>query len=129
MEYLLGSSLNQIQGWTTVQESYSRALEQRPLPSSLQSEEGLEVVEGELAGLLCAGQHAVGQLQLLLLQLQDPRLHGVLAQEPEMKLKAYEQSPEVEFRLPFFGFRRCVILAVCGQIWEIFLGTYDLRSS
>ena len=32
MENLLGSSLNQIQGWTTVQESYSHALEQRPLP-------------------------------------------------------------------------------------------------
>ena len=31
MENLLGSSLNQIQGWTTVRESYSRALEQRPL--------------------------------------------------------------------------------------------------
>ena len=28
MENLLGSSLNQIQGWTTVRESYSRALEQ-----------------------------------------------------------------------------------------------------
>ena len=27
----LGSSLNQIQGWTTVRESYSRALEQGPL--------------------------------------------------------------------------------------------------
>ena len=31
MENLLCSSLNQIQGWTTVQESYSRALEQGPL--------------------------------------------------------------------------------------------------
>ena len=30
-ENWLGSSLNQIQGWTTVRESYSRALEQRPL--------------------------------------------------------------------------------------------------
>ena len=31
MENWLGSSLNQIQGWTTVRESYSRALEQGPL--------------------------------------------------------------------------------------------------
>ena len=31
MENQLGSSLNQIQGWTTVQESYSRALEQGSL--------------------------------------------------------------------------------------------------
>ena len=32
MENWLGLSLNQIQGWTTVRESYSRALEQGPLP-------------------------------------------------------------------------------------------------
>ena len=31
MENWLGSSLNQIQGWTTVRESYSPALEQPPL--------------------------------------------------------------------------------------------------
>ena len=31
MENWCGSSLNQIQGWTTVRESYSRALEQGPL--------------------------------------------------------------------------------------------------
>ena len=31
MENWLGSSLNQIQGWTAVRESYSRALEQGPL--------------------------------------------------------------------------------------------------
>ena len=31
MENWLGSSLNQIQVWTTVRESYSRALEQGPL--------------------------------------------------------------------------------------------------
>ena len=31
LENWLGSSLNQIQGWTTVQEPYSRALEQGPL--------------------------------------------------------------------------------------------------
>ena len=31
MENWCGSSLNQIQGWTTVRESYSRALEQEPL--------------------------------------------------------------------------------------------------
>ena len=30
MENWLGSSLNQTQGWTTVRESYSRALEQGP---------------------------------------------------------------------------------------------------
>ena len=34
MENWLGSSLNQIQGWTTVRESYSRALEQGPLGPS-----------------------------------------------------------------------------------------------
>ena len=31
MENWLGSSLNQIQGWTAVRESYSRALEQGPI--------------------------------------------------------------------------------------------------
>ena len=31
MENWLGSSLNQIQGWTTVRESYYRAFEQGPL--------------------------------------------------------------------------------------------------
>ena len=36
MENWLGSSLNQIQGWTTVRESYSRALEQGPLAGSVQ---------------------------------------------------------------------------------------------
>ena len=30
-ENLPGSSLNQMEGWTNVRESYSRALEQRPL--------------------------------------------------------------------------------------------------
>ena len=30
-ENWLGSSMNHIQGWTTVRESYSRALEQGPL--------------------------------------------------------------------------------------------------
>ena len=37
MENFIGSSLNQTQGWTTVRESYSRALEQEPLlfPRSL----------------------------------------------------------------------------------------------
>ena len=35
----LGSSLNQIQGWTTVRESYSHALEQGPL-LSITSPEG-----------------------------------------------------------------------------------------
>ena len=34
IENWLGSSLNQIQGWTTVRESYSRALEQVPLVST-----------------------------------------------------------------------------------------------
>ena len=33
LENWLGSSLNQIQRWTTVRESYSRALEQGSLPS------------------------------------------------------------------------------------------------
>ena len=36
-ENWLGSSLNQIQGWTTVRESYSRALEQGPLLFALLS--------------------------------------------------------------------------------------------
>ena len=35
MENWLGSSLNQIQGWTTVRESYSCALEQGPLQHTL----------------------------------------------------------------------------------------------
>ena len=35
MENWLGPSLNQIQGWTTVRESYSHALEQGPLAPSL----------------------------------------------------------------------------------------------
>ena len=34
MENWLGSSLNHIQGWTTVRESYSRALEQGPLDTT-----------------------------------------------------------------------------------------------
>ena len=40
------------------------------------------------------------------------------------------------FRLPHWGsrfsvfcFKSCVFLAVWGQIWQKFLGTYDLRSS
>ena len=40
----LGSSLNQIQGWTTVPESYSRALEQGSLPLPL-------LVKGHLRNL------------------------------------------------------------------------------
>ena len=35
MENWLGSSLNQIQGWTTVRESYSCALEQGPMHDTL----------------------------------------------------------------------------------------------
>ena len=34
MENWLGSSMNQIEGWTTVRESYYRALEQGPLPTN-----------------------------------------------------------------------------------------------
>ena len=34
MENWLGSSLNQVQGWNTVRESYSIDLEQGPLPPS-----------------------------------------------------------------------------------------------
>ena len=62
------------------------------LSTSLQPEEGLEVVEGELVGLLGAGQDAVRQLQLLLLQLQDPRLHRVLAQEAGKKEQSYWEA-------------------------------------
>ena len=36
MENWLGSSLNQIQGWTTVQEPYSRALGQGSLTKNVQ---------------------------------------------------------------------------------------------
>ena len=48
MENRLDSSLNQIQGWTTVRGSYSRALEQGPLRRGLGigwEEPDLEVVE------------------------------------------------------------------------------------
>ena len=61
------------------------------LSSSLQSKEGLEVVEGELVGLLGAGEHALRQLELLLLQLKDPSFDGVLAQEAET-IKTLEQT-------------------------------------
>ena len=36
-------------------------------------------------------------------------------------IKSNKQSPEVKFRLAFFYF--------CGQIWQTFFGTYELRSS
>ena len=49
-----------------------------------ETEEGLEVVKGELVGLFGAGQHAVSQLELLLLELLDPRLDGVGTHEPEI---------------------------------------------
>ena len=32
-------------------------------------------------------------------------------------------------RVSVFGSKSCVFLAVCGQIWQKILGTYDLRSS
>ena len=50
---------------------------------SLKAEEGLEVVKCELVGLLGPGEHAVGQLELLLLEFEDPRLDCVGAREPE----------------------------------------------
>ena len=31
-------------------------------------------------------------------------------------------------RVSVFGSKSCVFLAVCGQIWQIILGTFDLRS-
>ena len=40
MENWLGSSLNQMQGWTTVGESYSRALEQGPLTGGCDGDGG-----------------------------------------------------------------------------------------
>ena len=40
MDNWLGSSLNQVQGWTTVRESYSRASEQRPLSETERSTSG-----------------------------------------------------------------------------------------
>ena len=30
--------------------------------------------------------------------------------------------------LVYFGSKSCIFLAVCGQIWQKFWGTYDLRS-
>ena len=38
------------------------------------------------------------------------------------KVGYHHQSPEVKFRLAFFGFKSCVFLAVCVQIWLKFLG-------
>ena len=32
-------------------------------------------------------------------------------------------------RVSVFGSKSCVFLAVCGQIWQKFVGTYDFRSS
>ena len=32
-------------------------------------------------------------------------------------------------RVSVLGSKSYVFLATCGQIWQIFLGTYDLRSS
>ena len=41
----------------------------------------------------------------------------------------HQQSPEVEFRLEFFCFKSCVVLAACGPILQKNLGTYVLKSS
>ena len=51
MENWLGSSLYQIQGWTTFRESYSRALKQRPLVSySLHALPNVWLRKGRAAG-------------------------------------------------------------------------------
>ena len=47
MENWLGSSLNQIQGWATVREPYSRSLEQRPLAAVVVAAEVYAGVGGE----------------------------------------------------------------------------------
>ena len=39
---------------------------------------------------------------------------------PSISTLSLHQSPEVKFRLAFFGFISCVFLAVCGQIWQKF---------
>ena len=52
MEDLLGSSLKQMQGWTTVRQSYSRALEQGPLLCGRQVvERMLDVYNGSAFGV------------------------------------------------------------------------------
>ena len=47
------------------------------------------------------------------------RLRLMVGASPDSSLSrdlGKEQSPEVKFRLVFFGFKSCVFLAVCGQI-------------
>ena len=56
MENWLGSSLNKIQGWTTVRESYSRALEQGPL--LLLSHQGTLLALWPFAFLMLSGPTA-----------------------------------------------------------------------
>ena len=63
-ENWLSSSLNQIQGWTTVRESYSRALEQGPLMSLPFSHDSTEW-RPWLAVLLAAAEHRALLLQQL----------------------------------------------------------------
>ena len=50
MDNWLGSSLNQIQGWTTVRESYSCALEQGPLVKEGSDSDEMSVTEQTLRG-------------------------------------------------------------------------------
>ena len=54
----LGSSMNQIQGWTIVRESCSRALEQRPLPmNEWMEQDGNGPINQQRQGK-CTGNHA-----------------------------------------------------------------------
>ncbi len=59
---------------------------------SAKIEEGLEVLEGELARSLGAGQHAISQLELLLLEVDDAGLDGVAAEKSEKRSEDGFQS-------------------------------------
>ena len=66
LENWLGSSVNHIQGWRTVRESYARALEQGPLSEPLPSPEGeIDVFRRcshQLNLTLTFNYHATGQI-------------------------------------------------------------------
>ena len=38
------------------------------------------------------------------------------------------QSPEVKFRLACFGFKSCIFLAVCKEIWQVKLKVYNISA-
>ena len=43
------------------------------------------------------------------------------------QLRSVLRSIKIGVRVSVFGFKSCVFLAVCGQIRQKFLGTYDQR--